>query len=191
MNTKKIWLLAMVFGIIAAGMMYLMIIDKQNQPEIQESHLIIEENLEEIVEVETEVEEEVVSKLIPVSVGKRAITIAVADVQGIAGFVNAGSYVDVIAVMEVAEEQKESQHDSATLLLQNVKVLAVGHAADDEETMGRYQMVTVEVTPKEGLTLSFSSRYELYLMLRQDGDEKLEPDHPHIHEDELHEGVFK
>ncbi|MGB5944464.1 hypothetical protein, partial [Paenisporosarcina sp.] len=62
---------------------------------------------------------------------------------------------------------------------------------DDEETKNRYQMVTVEVTPKEGLILGFSTRYELYLMLRQDGDDLIEPDHTHIHEDELHEGVFR
>jgi pilus assembly protein CpaB len=93
--------------------------------------------------------------------------------------------------MEGPEEKEEAQHDSATLLLQNVKILAIGHSADDEETTKRYQMVTVEVTPKEGLILGFSTRYELYLMLRQDGDDKIEPAHTHIHEDELHEGVFK
>ena len=83
------------------------------------------------------------------------------------------------------------QHDAATLLLQNVKVLAIGHAADDEETMKRYQMVTIEVTSIEGLTLSFATKYDLHLLLREEGDTEIEPDHTHVHEDELHKGVFR
>jgi pilus assembly protein CpaB len=179
-----------VFGVIAAGMLYLKITESQKQPIEQEKPPVIEDKEKK---VEDKVEEVTVSKMIPVSEGKRAMTIATTDVQGIAGFLSPGSYVDVIAVMESPEKQaeEEPQHDSATLLLQNVKVLATGHSADDEETMKRYQMVTVEVTPKEGLILGFSTRYELYLMLRQDGDDIIEPDHTHIHEDELHEGVFK
>ena len=180
-----------MFGIIAAGMMYLKITDSQNQPIQKETPSVVKDEGKKQQKVEDKVKEEIVPKMIPVSEGKRAITIATTDVQGIAGFVTPGSYVDVIAVMQGPEEKEEAQHDSATLLLQNVKILAIGHSADDEETMKRYQMVTVEVTPKEGLILGFSTRYELYLMLRQDGDDKIEPAHTHIHEDELHEGVFK
>lgn len=179
-----------MFGVIAAGMLYLKITESQKQPIQQKEPIVIEDKEEE---VEEKVEEVTVSKMIPVSEGKRAMTIATTDVQGIAGFLSPASYVDVIAVMEEPEKQakEEPQHDSATLLLQNVKVLAIGHSADDEETMKRYQMVTVEVTPKEGLILGFSTRYELHLMLRQDGDDNIEPAHTHIHEDELHEGVFR
>ena len=72
-----------------------------------------------------------------------------------------------------------------------MKVLAVGHAADDEETMKRYQMVTIEVTPMEGLTLSLATKYDLHLLLREDGDNEIEPDHTHVHEDDLHKGVFR
>lgn len=179
----------MVFGIIAAGMLYLKVTESQKPPIQQEKPLVVEDK-EKKVEEQVEVN---VPKMIPVSKDKRALTIVTTDVQGIAGFLSPGSHVDVIAVMEEPEKQakEEPQHDSATLLLQNVKVLAIGHSADDEETMKRYQMVTVEVTPKEGLILGFSTRYELHLMLRKDGDDNIEPDHTHIHEDELHEGVFK
>ena len=179
----------MVFGVIAAGLLYFKITESQKQTIQPEKPQVIEDKEKE---VEEKVEEVTVPKMIPVSEGKRAMTIVTTDAQGIAGFLSPGSYVDVIAVMEEPEKQaqEEPQHDSATLLLQNVKVLAVGHSADDEETMKRYQMVTVEVTPKEGLILGFSTRYELHLMLRQDGDDNIEPEHTHIHEDELHEGVF-
>ncbi|MGB2993124.1 MAG: Flp pilus assembly protein CpaB [Paenisporosarcina sp.] len=179
----------MVFGIIAAGMLYLKVTESQ-KPSIQQEKPLVVEDKEKKAKEKVEA---IAPKMIPVSQGKRAMTIATTDVQGIAGFVKPGSYVDVIAVMEGPEKkaEEEPQHDSATLLLQNVKVLAIGHSADDEETKNRYQMVTVEVTPKEGLILGFSTRYELYLMLRQDGDDMIEPAHTHIHEDELHEGVFR
>ncbi|WP_019413201.1 Flp pilus assembly protein CpaB [Paenisporosarcina sp. TG20] len=192
MNSKRIWIIAMVFGLIAAGMMYVLITDNKNQSTTvkQTTPEVSKEEEKENVEAEEQVEEENIYEYIPVSQGKRAITLEVTDVQGVAGLVRPGSYIDVIAVMQQPEEEQILQHDSATLLLQNVKILSVGHAADDEETMKRYQMITVEVTPKEGLVVSFSSRYELYIMLRQDGDDKIEPDDTHIHENELHEGVF-
>ena len=188
MNTKKIWLFAMVFGVIAAVMMFVMIMENESVEQVSPPPVIEEEETVEEVE---QVEEEKGDEMIPIAEGKRALTVAVTDVHGAAGFVVPGSYVDIVAVMEVPEEQKETQHDSATLLLQNVKVLAVGHAGDDKETMKHYQMITVEVTPKEGLVLGFSTRYELYVMLRQEGDDNLEPEDTHIHEDDLHEGVFK
>nr|WP_285853145.1 Flp pilus assembly protein CpaB [Sporosarcina luteola] len=129
--------------------------------------------------------------MLPIPEGKRAITIAVTDVQGVAGFIEPGAHVDIVAILVVPEEQKETQHDAATLLLQDVKVLAIGHAADDEETMNRYQMVTIEVTPVEGLTLSFATKYDLHLLLREEGDHEIEPERTHVHEDDLHKGVFR
>ncbi|VEF46233.1 Flp pilus assembly protein CpaB [Bacillus freudenreichii] len=187
MNTKKIWLFAMVLGLMAAGFLYVMINETQKGA-AQET--VAEPEPEKEVAEEPPEEEEIPPPL-TISKGKRAITVEVSDVQGVAGNVKAGSFVDVVAVMVVPEEYKERQHDAATLLLQNVKVLEVGHAADDEEAKKRYQMVTLEVTPKEGLALGFATKHELYLMLRQEGDEKVNPKHTHIHEDDLHEGVFR
>ncbi|MDC3413856.1 Flp pilus assembly protein CpaB [Terrihalobacillus insolitus] len=202
MNTRKIWMIAMVLGVIAAGFMYVIVTGSTRQSAQPTSTSVpaSEENVEnkeeqtspvEAMDDGNDQEEEKVVPSIPVSKGKRAMTIPVTDVQGIAGLIKPGSYVDIVAVMETPEEQEETQHDSATILLQNVKVLAVGHAADEEENKRFYQMVTVEVLPKEGLTLGFATRYQLYLMLRQDGDNELEPDATHIHEDDLHEGVFQ
>lgn len=188
MNMKKIWLFAMVLGLMAAGFLYVMINESQKGAAQEAS--VVEAEPEEKEMVEEQPEEETPPPL-TMSKGKRAITVEVSDVQGVAGNVKAGSFVDVVAVMIVPEEYKEKQHDAATLLLQNVKVLDVGHAADDEEAKKRYLMVTLEVTPKEGLALGFATKHELYLMLRQEGDEKVDPKHTHIHEDDLHEGVFR
>ncbi|SDQ07875.1 Flp pilus assembly protein CpaB [Virgibacillus salinus] len=203
MNSKKIWLIAMVFGLIAAGMMYFLVTENTNQTvepatTVTEEDEADEENAKTAKasgdgeESQTEEPDEFTgNEMIPVSEGNRAMTMEVTDVTGVAGFIEAGAFVDVVGVMTVPEEYRDTQHDSATLLLENVKVLAIGHAADDKETMKRYQMVTVELSPKQGLALGFATRYELYLMLRQEGDNKLAPKDTHIHEDELHEGVFK
>lgn len=147
----------------------------------------------EVVEMATAApeEEDFQNERLPISEGKRAMTIAVADDQGVAGFIKQGSFVDVVTIMTAPEDSKKEQHDAATLLLQNVKVLAVGHAADDEETNKRYQMVTIEVSPEQGLILSFATQYDLHLLLRQEGDDVLESDKTHVHEDDLHKGVFK
>ncbi|WP_249869045.1 Flp pilus assembly protein CpaB [Oceanobacillus saliphilus] len=198
MNTRKIWFTAMLFGIIAAGLMYVMVVSDQNETVGQATTTEPEEGVEEqevesttAAEAATEPVEKFSNELLPITEGNRAITVAVTDNQGVAGFIDPGSFVDIVAIMQVPEEHAETQHDSATLLLQNVKVLAIGHAADDEETMKRYQMVTIEVTPKEGLSLGFATKHELYLLLREEGDDLLEPDHTHVHEDDLHEGVFR
>lgn len=203
MNTRKIWLTAMFFGMIATGLVYILIVSN-NQPttgkidttsEMEDEVEVDEKGQEEIsntsADGDYEVAEEFKNELLPIEEGKRAITVAVNDSQGVAGFIEAGSFVDIVAVMKVPEEYAEIQHDSATLLLQNAKVLAIGHAADDEETMERYEMVTIEVEPIEGLMLGFATKYELYLMLRGEGDDLLEPERTHVHEDDLHKGVFR
>ncbi|MFD1780939.1 Flp pilus assembly protein CpaB [Fredinandcohnia salidurans] len=197
MNTKKIWIAAMVFGLVASGLLYILLNTEQPTKAQTASKEVAQEDKdeenEEIVQPEETEVASAESSGIKIAKGNRAMTFGVTDVQGVAGLVKPGSFVDVVAVMTVPEEYKaEGQPDSATLLLQNVKVLEIGHAADNPETeKKRYQMVTVEVTPKQGLALGFASRYELYLMLREEGDHDVEPTHTHVHEDQLHEGVFK
>ena len=83
MTTKKIWLLAMVFGIIAAGMMFVMINENQKQS-VQQATTKVSEDTEKEIEDEVEYKG---NEMIPVSKGNRAMTIAVTDVQGVAGFI--------------------------------------------------------------------------------------------------------
>lgn len=173
MNTKKIWLLAMVFGIMAAGMMFMIIKGSLNPPIEEENMAVTDDVEEETLPVEDEVQEKM-SVEMAVAQGKRAITVAVTDVQGVAGHIRPGAYVDVVAVMVKDVPEDEAQKDVATLLLQNVKVLSIGHAADEVIARERYQMITLEVTPQEGLELS--TQNHLQLMLRQEGDDKLVPE---------------
>lgn len=189
MNTKKIWLLALVFGVVATGLLYIVIKGLPKETVEQTKPVAAEDNPVEEIETELESaeinEEEWVNEMLPVTKGKRAMTIAVTDFQGVAGYIEPGAYVDVVAMLNVTEEEKQSE--LATLLLQNVKVLAVGHAADDNETMKRYQLVTVEVTPEEGLTLGISTHHELYLLLREEGDDSMKQSPTSISIEQLYE----
>lgn len=188
MSLKKVWIAALIFGLIATGIFYFYIISKNQKEEVPP----VEPN----EEVETTEQTESENTIIPISEGNRAMSLQVSVVQGVSGFIKPGSYVDVIAILDPSEEEfayTAGQHDAATLLLQNIKVLAIGHSADTQEEAKRYETVTLEVTPKEGLYLGFAARNEnqIYLTLRTEGDTSVEPEATHIHEDDLHEGVFK
>jgi pilus assembly protein CpaB len=77
-----------------------------------------------------------------VAVNKRAVTVRVNDVIGVAGFLLPGNYVDVVASGRDA--------GSARTILQNMKVLAVDQTAStskDEPVIVR--AVTLEMTPDE------------------------------------------
>ncbi|KGH19861.1 pilus assembly protein CpaB [Comamonas thiooxydans] len=67
--------------------------------------------------------------------GKRAMTVRVNDVVGVAGFALPGNYVDVVvnAQQEQNGKTEESRQISKTVL-ENVLVLAVAQEADRDET---------------------------------------------------------
>src|SRR6516165_5882280 len=54
--------------------------------------------------------------------GKRAVTVRVDDVRGVAGFILAGDFVDVVLISEDPAFQREGYSD---ILLHHVKVLAI------------------------------------------------------------------
>lgn len=199
MKTKKLWIWSLVFGLLATGILYILVMSNfqinQSEPAatevIEEQEETENEKVAEDTAANTAEVKEFVNELLPIEDGKRAMTIRITDEQGIAGFLKPGVYVDLVARQDVPEDAKSGQHASSTLVLQNIRLLAVGHAADSEEEVKRYQLVTVEVTPREGLALGFVTGQELYLLLRKEGDKKVLEQHLHMHEDELHEGVFR
>ncbi|WP_051353321.1 Flp pilus assembly protein CpaB [Thalassobacillus devorans] len=196
MKTKKLWIWSLLFGIIATAVFYGLLNAEEETSASTGTEEIADGKEDEQEDKKQELEEsvaegETVNKMLSVEKGKRAMTVQIEEPQGVAGFIEAGDHVDVVAILTAPEEAKDDQHDAGTLILQNVQVLAVGHSADTDEEKARYQMVTLSVTPKEGLTLGFATKYQLYLMLRSEGDDKVEPKNTHIHEDNLHKGVFK
>lgn len=80
--------------------------------------------------------------------GMRAITIAISDTSGVAGFVFPGDRVDLILTHEVDQGDRGPLRVSETIL-QNVRVLAIDQDFNDREDQPKVgRTVTLEVTPK-------------------------------------------
>ena len=91
---------------------------------------------------------------------KRAVTITVDDVSGVAGFIAPGSYVDVLNV----DGDGKDRRVSGKLLLQNVLVLAVGSTDITNESV---KTVTLALNPREAVELRVAqSEGRITLMLR-------------------------
>lgn len=105
--------------------------------------------------------------------GKRAMTVRVNDVVGVAGFALPGNYVDVMVNTQQEKESKsdESKHISKTVL-ERVLVLAVAQEASRDETKPRVvSAVTLELTPDEAEKLDLARNVgTLSLVLRNQID---------------------
>ena len=105
--------------------------------------------------------------------GKRAMTVRVNDVVGVAGFALPGNYVDVVvnAQQEQAGKMEDSRQISKTVL-ENVLVLAVAQEADRDETKPKVvSAVTLELSPEDAEKLDLArSVGNLSLVLRNQID---------------------
>lgn len=107
--------------------------------------------------------------------GMRAVAVRVDDVVGVAGFVHPGDRVDVIVTMAPGNQEPPSSR----VILQNVKVLAVGkdvqHKGKETERSLAATVATLMVTPHDSERLALaSSKGKLLLTLRGDGDQTVE-----------------
>jgi pilus assembly protein CpaB len=96
-----------------------------------------------------------------ISEGKRAITVRVNDVIGVAGFALPGNYVDII----VHTERDPSENDKAPrgalhvskIVLERILVLAVAQEVSRDETKPKVvNAVTLEVTPEQAEALDLA-----------------------------------
>ncbi|MGE5469742.1 MAG: Flp pilus assembly protein CpaB [Bacteroidota bacterium] len=105
--------------------------------------------------------------------GKRAITVRVNDVIGVAGFALPGNYVDIM-VNTQAEGTKANDKDHAIskIVLEHILVLAVAQEASRDETKPKVvNAVTLEVTPENAEKLDLArSVGTLSLVLRNQID---------------------
>lgn len=105
--------------------------------------------------------------------GKRAMTVRVNDVVGVAGFALPGNYVDVVvnAQQEQNGKTEESRQISKTVL-ENVLVLAVAQEVDRDETKPKVvSAVTLELSPEDAEKLDLArSVGTLSLVLRNQID---------------------
>ena len=100
--------------------------------------------------------------------GYRAITVKVDDVVGISGFIQPGAMVDVVVVIDPAENS--SQDPISKIVLQNIKVLANGQNIDqpkDEREANSVKAVTLQVTPEQAEKLVLAANEgKLQLVMR-------------------------
>lgn len=105
--------------------------------------------------------------------GKRAMSVRVNDVVGVAGFALPGNYVDV--VVNAQQEQSGKAEDSRQIsmtVLENVLVLAVAQEAGRDETKPKVvSAVTLELSPSDAEKLDLArSVGSLSLVLRNQID---------------------
>lgn len=109
--------------------------------------------------------------------GKRAITVRVNDVVGVAGFALPGSFVDIIVNTQKDKQDSKASAERADqsiskIVLEKILVLAVAQEVNRDETKPKVvNAVTLEVSPDEAEKLDLArSVGSLSLVLRNQMD---------------------
>jgi len=126
--------------------------------------------------------------------GMRAVTIAVDEVSGVAGFIQRGDYVDIIAFMDIKYLNGIVDETGATITsetttvqtslyaAENVCVAAVGTTmqSDSSETDEvLYESITLLLTPEDALRVNLCAKAGvLTVALRSSGDHEINDDVP-------------
>ena len=109
-----------------------------------------------------------------VAEGKRAMTVRVNDVIGVAGFALPGNFVDILVSTQGEKEAGAAPKDLniSKLVLERILVLAVAQEASQNETKPKVvTAVTLEVTPEQAEQLDLArSVGQLSLVLRNQVD---------------------
>jgi pilus assembly protein CpaB len=110
--------------------------------------------------------------------GTRAMAVKVDQIVGVAGFVQPGDYVDVITTMAPDDETKRALSAKtakiAKIILQNIKVLAVGEQlASEGRKPVKVQVVTLAVDPDQSERLALASQHgDIQLTMRSRLDQQ-------------------
>jgi pilus assembly protein CpaB len=109
--------------------------------------------------------------------GRRAITVRVNDVVGVAGFALPGNYVDVIVNTQEPGSKGDSQQSISKIVLEKILVLAVAQQVSRDDTQPKVvNAVTLEVTPDQAEKLDLArSVGSLSLVLRNQVDTRALP----------------
>jgi pilus assembly protein CpaB len=111
-----------------------------------------------------------------VAEGKRAMTVRVNDVIGVAGFALPGNFVDILVSTQGEKDSRAMGKDLniSKLVLERILVLAVAQEASQNETKPKVvSAVTLEVTPEQAEQLDLArSVGQLSLVLRNQIDLK-------------------
>lgn len=105
--------------------------------------------------------------------GKRAMTVRVNDVVGVAGFALPGNYVDIVVNTDDESTKADGRNKSISkIVLEHILVLAVAQESGRDETKPKVvNAVTLEVTPDQAEKLDLArSVGQLSLVLRNQLD---------------------
>jgi pilus assembly protein CpaB len=123
--------------------------------------------------------------------GKRAVSVRVNEVIGVAGYVLPGTKVDVLATASPTEKRQDT---TTKLVLSNVQVLAAGTKLEQDGEQGKpvsVNVVTLLVTPEESEKLTLgATEGKIQLALRNPLD-KDTPETPGIQPASLLGGVAR
>ncbi len=109
--------------------------------------------------------------------GKRAVTVRVDDVRGVAGVIQPGDRVDVVLIR--GETQSKSKDGYSDVILQSVKVLAIDQITGERpEQPTIAKAVTLEVSAEDAQKILLATDIgRLSLILRQPAEASAEPVH--------------
>lgn len=105
--------------------------------------------------------------------GKRAMTVKVNEVIGVAGFALPGTYVDImVSTQEEGAQQANKDRQISKIVLERILVLAIAQEATRDESKPKVvSAVTLEVTPEQAEKLDLArSVGSLSLVLRNQVD---------------------
>lgn len=105
-----------------------------------------------------------------VPVGRRAVTVAVDEVSGVAGLIRPGDRVDVAATVNIPDSSGQREIPYSLVVLQDLQVLAVGKAMEDQgdgKNTFDSKTLTLAVTVEQSRPLILASQKgSIRLMLR-------------------------
>jgi pilus assembly protein CpaB len=105
------------------------------------------------------------------------VTVRVDDVRGVGGFILPGDRVDVVMLRSETRQGGETEN-SADVLLENVKVLAIDQLVNERQDQPAVatvaKAVTLQVSPQQAQKLLLAGNIgKLSLILRQAGEARL------------------
>ncbi len=129
-----------------------------------------------------------------IKVGMRAVSIAVSGAETVSGLIQPSDHVDILGTFSLPSRTAAGEMETVTLtVLQDVSVLACGaqlarpeslSGGSDSMRSGGYNMISLEVTPREAELLTFIQHMrglgQLTLSLRNPDDVSFERDIPEI-----------
>jgi pilus assembly protein CpaB len=126
--------------------------------------------------------------------GKRAVSIIVDNMSSLAGMVQPGDYVDVLATLPIPAQGQDGKvvtQMAVIPLFQNVLVLAVGQNTGSIQAAGRYaeapassggggnSLITLALGPQEANLVAFvQEQGKMRLIMRSPADANIEPVSP-------------